>query len=314
MSSYQCPKCFNILPISNKILHDLKCTKERPVQFSQENPYTSSISYNYDDGLRNSANDYTNLRISTDLNLGSEIRNSAGSRYYKRTSFMNDDGTTTEIKKDTNMSGKEELLEITYDPQGNIIGRKKADGGRSSVRFKFHELQDYSSYDPMDNYNIYEGGSVYVQTVPTTEIIYEPVTSYTIDYNNVNNLYQHDFGTTGYSLMHNNINNGRMINLDNNNTNTTNTNNTYSNSYTTNYQTNNTNSNLNQYFTDYNYNNTYTNQNSNVINNSNNYSTTNYNNYFQNTTTNTFNTGNNYNYQNNQGNNDFQCAKVTKLN
>ena len=313
MSSYQCPKCFNILPISNKILHDLKCTKERPVQLSQENPYTSSISYNYDDGLRNSANDYTNLRISTDLNLGSEIRNSAGSRYYKRTSFMNDDGTTTEIKKDTNMSGKEELLEITYDPQGNIIGRKKADGGRSSVRFKFHELQDYSSYDPMDNYNIYEGGSVYVQTVPTTEIIYEPVTSYTIDYNNVNNLYQHDFGTTGYSLMHNNINNGRMVNLDNNNTNTINTN-TYSNSYTTNYQTNNTNSNLNQYFTDYNYNNTYTNQNSNIINNSNNYSTTNYNNYFQNTTTNTFNTGNNYNYLNNQGNNDFQCAKVTKLN
>ncbi len=196
MSSYQCPKCFNILPISNKILHDLKCTKERPVQFSQENPYTSSISYNYDDGLRYSTNDYSNLRISTDLNLASELRNSAGSRYYKRMSYMNDDGTTTEIKKDTNMSGKEELLEITYDPQGNIIGRKKADGGRSSVRFKFHELQDYSSYDPMDNYNIYEGGSVYVQTVPTTEIIYEPVTSYTIDYSNVNNLYEHDFGTT----------------------------------------------------------------------------------------------------------------------
>jgi hypothetical protein len=310
MSSYQCPKCFNILPISNKILHDLKCTKERPVQFSQENPYTSSVSYNYDDGLRYSTNDYSNLRISTDLNLASELRNSAGSRYYKRMSYMNDDGTTTEIKKDTNMSGKEELLEITYDPQGNIIGRKKADGGRSSVRFKFHELQDYSSYDPMDNYNIYEGGSVYVQTVPTTEIIYEPVTSYTIDYSNANNLYEHDFGTTGYSLMHNNINNGRMVNLDNNNTNS---NNTYSNSYTTNYQTNNTNSNLNQYFTDYNYNNTYTNQNSNVINNSNNYnySTTNYDNYFQNTSTNTFNTGNNYNYQ---SNNDFQCAKVTKLN
>ena len=312
MASYQCPKCFNILPISNKILHDLKCTKDRPVQFSQENPYTSSISYNYDEGLRYSTTDYSNLRISSDLNLASELRNSAGSRYYKRMSYMNDDGTTTEIKKDTNMSGKEELLEITYDPQGNIIGRKKADGGRSSVRFKFHELQDYSSYDPMDNYNIYEGGSVYVQTVPTTEIIYEPVTSYTIDYSTVNNnLYEHDFGTTGYSLMHNSINNAKMVNLENNNNNTT-----YSNNYTNNYQTNNTTSNSNQYFSDYNYNNTYTNQNSNVINNSNNYnySTTNYNNYFQNTTTNTFNTGNNYNYQNNQTNNDFQCAKVTKLN
>ena len=48
MSTYLCPKCYNILPISNKILHDLKCTKERPVAFSQENPYTSSMDYNND--------------------------------------------------------------------------------------------------------------------------------------------------------------------------------------------------------------------------------------------------------------------------
>ena len=66
MSTYQCPKCFNILPISNKILHDLKCTKERPVEFSQENPYTSSASGNIyfnPEGVRYSSNDYTNLRI-----------------------------------------------------------------------------------------------------------------------------------------------------------------------------------------------------------------------------------------------------------
>ena len=306
MASYQCPKCFNVLPISNKILHDLKCTKDRPVQFSQENPYTSRISYNYDDGIRYSTNDYSNLRISSDINLSSELRNSAGSRYYKRMSYMNDDGTTTEIKKDTNMSGKEELLEITYDPQGNIIGRKKADGGRSSVRFKFHELQDYSSYDPMDNYNIYEGGNVYVQTVPT-EIVYEPIVNYSVDYSNVNNnAFEHDFGSTGYSLMHNTINNAQMVNLTSNN-------NTVSNNYTSN-----TNSNLNQYFT--NNNNTFTNQNNNVINSSNNYnynnnySTTNYNNYFQNTSTNAYSNINNYNYQSNQNNDNFQCAKVTKLN
>ena len=208
MSTYQCPKCFNILPKSNKILHDLKCTKDRPVEFSQENPYTSSVNnvYYTDGGMRYSSKDYSNLRISSDLNLASELRNSAGSRYYKRMSFMNDDGTTTEIKKDTNMSGKEELLEITYDPQGNIIGRKKADGGRSSVKFSFHELQNYNTYDPMDNYNIYEGGNVYVQTVPTTEIIYEPVETYTVDYSN-SIPFEHDFGSSGYSLMNNNITN-----------------------------------------------------------------------------------------------------------
>ena len=325
MSSYQCPKCFNILPVSNKILHDLKCTKENPAQFSQENPYTSSVSGNYD-SMRYSTNDYSsNIRISSDFNLESQLRNSAGSRYYKRMSYMNDDGTTTEIKKDTNMSGKEELLEITYDPQGNIIGRKKADGGRSSVKFSFHELQNYSTYDPMDNYNIYEGGNVYVQTLPTTEIIYEPVESYTIDYSNINsNAFEHDFGSTGYSLMQNNISNGKMVDLNNNNNNRNNNNNVYSNNYTNNIQTTNINTNLNQYSTSYNYSNPNTNvisNNNNYVNNNNynygnnnlNYNTGNYNNYFQNSSSNNFVNTNNFNYQNYQSNDVFNCARVTKL-
>ena len=322
MSSYQCPKCFNILPVSNKILHDLKCTKENPAQFSQENPYTSSVSGNYD-SMRYSTNDYSsNIRISSDFNLESQLRNSAGSRYYKRMSYMNDDGTTTEIKKDTNMSGKEELLEITYDPQGNIIGRKKADGGRSSVKFSFHELQNYSTYGPMDNYNIYEGGNVYVQTLPTTEIIYEPVESYTIDYSNINNnAFEHDFGSTGYSLMQNNISNGKMVDLNNNNGNN---NNIYSNNYTNNIQTTNTNTNLNQYSTSYNYSNPNTNvisNNNNYVNNNNyiygnnnpNYNTGNYINYSQNTSSNNFVNTNNFNFQNYQSNDNFNCARVTKL-
>ena len=141
MSTYQCPKCFNVLPLSNKILHDLKCTKESPVEFSQENPYTSRLSNTFDyNDIRYSSNDFSNLRISSYFDLASDIRNTAGPMYHKRMSYMNDDGTTTEIKKDTNMAGKEELLEITYDPQGNIIGRKKADGGSSSVKFKFMKV------------------------------------------------------------------------------------------------------------------------------------------------------------------------------
>ena len=293
-----CPKCYNILPVSNKILHDLKCTKERPVELSQENPYTSSAPYNYEYdnfGMRNTTSDYSNLRISNNFNLANELRNSAGSRYYKRNSYMNDDGTTTEFKKETDMSGKEELLEITYDPQGNIIGRKKADGGRSSVKFSFRELQDYSSYDPMDKYNIYEGGNVYVQTVPTTYITYEPVETYSIDYNNVNsNMFGHDFGSRGYSLMNSNINNGKIVNINTNN--------------------NLNNQNTNQYFTDYN--NTYSNQsNTNNFTYSNeNYNTINYNNYFQNSSNDDFTNSNNFNYQNNRSNEQFKCAKVTKLN
>ena len=321
MSTYQCPKCYNILPVSNKILHDLKCTKESPVEFSQENPYTSSMDYN--NTMRYTTNDYSNLRISSDFNLANEIRNSAGSRYYRRNSYMNDDGTTTEIKKETNMSGKEELLEITYDPQGNIIGRKKADGGRSSVKFNFHELQNYSTYDPMDNYNIYEGGNVYVQTVPTTEIVYEPIEpieTYTVDYSNINNNFEHDFGSRGYSLMDNNITSGQMVELNQNNYST---NNNYNNTQSF-YDNNNNNEDLEKYFVENN-SNSYINQTNNYNQNNNynynnsiniNYNTENYNNYFQtSSSSNNFNNSNNFNFEsNNQNYENFKCAKVTKLN
>ena len=262
MSTYQCPKCFNVLPLSNKILHDLKCTKESPVEFSQENPYTSRLSNTFDyNDIRYSSNDFSNLRISSNFDLASDIRNTAGPMYHKRMSYMNDDGTTTEIKKDTNMAGKEELLEITYDPQGNIIGRKKADGGISSVKFKFHELQEYNTYDPMDNYNIYEGGSVYVQTVPTTEIVYQPIESYTVDYSSI--PYEHDFGSRGYSLMDSNISNGnnvKMVDINDNGNNYSNNNYNYDNN---NIQSYSTNDNLNQYFT--NNTNSYTNTSKNFL-------------------------------------------------
>ena len=279
MSTYQCPKCFNVLPLSNKILHDLKCTKESPVEFSQENPYTSRLSNTFDyNDIRYSSNDFSNLRISSNFDLASDIRNTAGPMYHKRMSYMNDDGTTTEIKKDTNMAGKEELLEITYDPQGNIIGRKKADGGSSSVKFKFHELQEYNTYDPMDNYNIYEGGSVYVQTVPTTEIVYQPIESYTVDYSSI--PYEHDFGSRGYSLMNNDMTNGQMVDLNNNN-----------------------NSNIDNYFSN---NNNYTTQ-TNYENYNNNY---NYNNNTGNYDYSNINSNINYQSENNKP---FECAKVTKL-
>ena len=293
MSTYQCPKCFNVLPLSNKILHDLKCTKESPVELSQENPYTSRLSNTFDyNDIRYSSNDFSNLRISSNFDLASDIRNTAGPMYHKRMSYMNDDGTTTEIKKDTNMAGKEELLEITYDPQGNIIGRKKADGGSSSVKFKFHELQE----------------------------VYQPIESYTVDYSSI--PYEHDFGSRGYSLMDSNISNGnnvKMVDINENGNNYSNNNYNYDNN---NIQSYSTNDNLNQYFT--NNTNSYTNTNNNDYTSyNNNYNTNDYSSYFQNTSTsnnynNIFNDTNNYNYnyQNIQNNEDtsFQCAKVTKLN
>lgn len=282
--NYICPKCGNTLLMANKMLHDLKCTEQRPATYENilsQNVYSSFDGYNYD----------LNLNMNNLANSG--LRKSASTGNFKRMSYVNNDGTTTEIKKDTNMSGKEELLEITYDPQGNIITKKKADGGRSSVRFNFHEIQEV--YDPFDNYNIYEGGSVYVQTIPS-ENIQIVTTTTNIPVSNLQVETEHNFGSTGYSLMDNNINGINIDNLTGNN---------YASTTTTS-----ANDDLNKYFDG-----TY----SNTINTNNMY-----NNFNTGSGANTFSNYNfDYNYNNGQTNNAYipnqynispQYATVTKLN
>ena len=244
---YECPKCHNRLLYNNKMLHDLKCTKENPAQFSLQNP-TASYNYEYNDNT-----DYNNY--SQDFNYyNSSQRNSRGSRLSTRMSIVNEDGTTTEIKKDTNMSGKEELLEITYDPQGNIIGRKKADGGSSNVKFKFRDMLEYKDNDIPENYYIYEGSNVYVETTPTI-FTYEIPIQNNYDYETINSQsFQHNFGSRGYSLMQSHINNAYMVNSDNinGNVNSNSINNNVNINFDNNYQSNNINNHL---YNNYNYNN-----------------------------------------------------------
>ena len=52
---YECLKCHNRLLYSNKMLHNLKCTKERPVKFSLQNP-TANQSFE-----SNNNNNFSNI-------------------------------------------------------------------------------------------------------------------------------------------------------------------------------------------------------------------------------------------------------------
>lgn len=149
---YECPKCHNILLYSNKLLHDLKCTTNNPLKFSFQNPISNSRygNYTYDQILRTNSN----------------LKKSPSADFFRKISIVNDDGTTTEIKKDKNMFGKEELLEIKYDPQGNIIGRKRAFGAKNNDNYQFQNLLNFSyDYTPT-NYYLYEGNNIYVKTEP----------------------------------------------------------------------------------------------------------------------------------------------------
>ena len=102
---YQCPKCYNTLLVSNKMLHDLRCTEENPATYEKVlYRQSKKMPMDYDDDKPNSSK-----------------------RFSSRMSIQNEDGKSIDIVREKSIRGKEELMEIKYDPSGNIISRKKAD-------------------------------------------------------------------------------------------------------------------------------------------------------------------------------------------
>ena len=152
---YQCPKCFNTLLVSNKMLHDLRCTYENPAT--------------YENIMRQSQ------QMSTDNNQMNSSSNFSG-----RMSITNEDGTSIDIVREKSIRGKDELIEIKYDPQGNVISRKKADYYiPKNDNDSFHELSQYNhndnkvetSYD--NNNSTYYEVNKEIEVKNTPSVIYE---------------------------------------------------------------------------------------------------------------------------------------------
>ena len=128
---YKCPKCKNTLLVSNKMLHDLRCTEENPATYEnilrqsqvrevqEESPYNSSSQFS--SGVRRS----------------------------------NNDGTSSEIKKNINIKGEEEYTETRYDPEGNIISRKRAENiiynNNIPQNNNYQEVSEFYEYEDDNN-------------------------------------------------------------------------------------------------------------------------------------------------------------------
>jgi hypothetical protein len=227
---------------------------------------------------------------------------------FKSSSIVNKDGTTTEIKLEKSISGKVELLETTYDPQGNVITRKKAESGNNNTKLGFHEIKEFKSNDEKDNYNIYEGGNVFLQTVPREE--QEKNKTNDPNKNELNKDKQnqeekkiestppqpieHNYGKHGYTWMQNNINT-ISVNIDD-----------IRNNKVNNINVPSINEDLNKYFNmSYNNGNNYSTAVSNNYNNYNVFSDNSYNyntNVNVNNSSNLNNNNNNYNYNTNYDN------------
>ena len=122
---YVCPKCQNTLLLSNKMLHDLRCTESNPAT------YEKILSEQ-----KNNNNENTPQKKS--LRFSNGLRKS------------NVDGTSSDIKKNIKSDGREEYIETKYDTEGNIISRKKADYIDDSYNEDNFEKNNYEEVNEFD--------------------------------------------------------------------------------------------------------------------------------------------------------------------
>ena len=219
---YKCPKCFNTLLVSNKMLHDLRCTEENPatyenILFRQNQQMSNDTSYN----------NYNN------------------SSFGERMSIKNDDGTMIDIRKEKSLRGKDEYVEIKYDPQGNVVSRKKASNyGFGNDEFNEYDNDDFNlNYDNNNNTyyelnsepEIRKAPSVIVETAEAQEIVYEAP----VKYDPHVTINKPIFGETVINS-NEGVNDGIIDDIIRNTLtrNTDNNNNNYSNNYSNNYNNN----------------------------------------------------------------------------
>ena len=177
---YVCPKCQNTLLLSNKMLHDLRCTESNPATYEK----ILSVQKN---------NNNENTPKKKSLRFSNGLRKS------------NVDGTSSDINKNIKSDGREEYIETKYDTEGNIISRKKAEYINDNYKEdNFEEVNefdeeedDYNSNniniinDINNNYNVGQINYyveptvninnqqiIYTTTGPAKEIIYEAPARY----------------------------------------------------------------------------------------------------------------------------------------
>ena len=167
---YKCHKCQNTLLVSNKMLHDLRCTEENPATYE-------NILARQSQRVDSTQSPYQN----------NSTRFSTGIRKSNR------DGTSSDVKKSIKYNGQEEYIETKYDAEGNIISRKRAENMGYNVPQNYQEETDYYEYDEENDNNMNNMNSIpnipnntyiepYIGVNNSQQIIYETAAAQEIVY------------------------------------------------------------------------------------------------------------------------------------
>ena len=194
-----CPYCHSIFPITNKILHDLRCPGRNQSNFNNNlsNVPQSNFNVNNINNYRNNYNNNNNLNNNFNNNMNNIISSMMNS-------IRNFDGTITQIKTETFQNGHQRITNIKYDQNGRII----------STQSYMRNLNENN-----DNENVQRTTDRYGNIIETREVRLPnggiQITRITRDRNGniINQSVNSSSGNGFNNIQNNNMNNFNMINM-----------------------------------------------------------------------------------------------------
>ena len=73
--NYKCPRCHNEFPLSNKTLHDLKCTESNPLPFNNQNQFSYQNNRRNNNNRNRNRNNFNNFNNNMNNNMNNYMNN-----------------------------------------------------------------------------------------------------------------------------------------------------------------------------------------------------------------------------------------------
>ena len=136
---YTCPRCHNTFPLSNKILHDLRCQGSNTSHSHYSNSNNNNNINNYNPNNNNFNNNNFNNNNFNNNNFNNRNNNNMNRNIISTNNnrMSNPDGTITEIKTETFQNGQQKITKKKYDQSGNIISRQ----------INYRNINDYNNFN-----------------------------------------------------------------------------------------------------------------------------------------------------------------------
>ena len=154
-NDYQCPRCHHHFPISNRVLHDLRCNSNNNNQNPPDQNYNRSNTHNINrSNIRNDFNNNFPNNNNIVIHQNSFNNNSGRNVSSNTNSVTNPDGTTTVIQTETDQYGNQKITKKKYDRNHNIMTRQTYHQNQNNFNNVMFNNNNFNSNQSNNNNNI----------------------------------------------------------------------------------------------------------------------------------------------------------------